>query len=55
MITQLGFTAGSDLSKVSGKQEFNFLGYDKNPTITISQSDPLPLKILGIAMEIVFA
>lgn len=55
VITQLGFTAGSDLSKVSGKQEFNFLGYDKNPTITISQSDPLPLKILGIAMEIVFA
>lgn len=55
VITQLGFTAGTDLSKVSGKQEFNFLGYDKNPTITISQSDPLPLKILGIAMEIVFA
>ena len=55
VITQLGFTAGQDLTKVSGKQEFNFLGYDKNPTITISQSDPLPLKILGIAMEIVFA
>lgn len=55
IITQLNFTAGQDLQKVSGKQEFNFLGYDKNPTLTISQSDPLPLKILGVAMEIVFA
>jgi hypothetical protein len=55
IITQLNFNAGDDLQKVSGKQEFNFLGYDKNPTITISQSDPLPLKILGLAMEVVFA
>ena len=55
VITQLGFNIGSDLEKVSGKKEFNFLGYSNNPTLTISQSDPLPLKILGIAMEIVFA
>jgi hypothetical protein len=31
------------------------LGYSKSPTITISQNDPLPLKVLGVAMEIQFA
>jgi len=55
VIQQVNFTAGSDLSAVTDKKEFNFLGYSKSPTITISQNDPLPLKVLGIAMEIQFA
>jgi len=55
VIQQVNFTAGTDLSAVTDKKEFNFLGYSKSPTITISQNDPLPLKVLGIAMEIQFA
>ena len=42
--------------KIGGEvSNCNFLGYSKSPTITISQNDPLPLKVLGIAMEIQFA
>ena len=55
IIQQVDFTANTDLQSVTGKQEFNFLGYSKSPTITISQNDPLPLKVLGLAMEIQFA
>jgi len=55
VIQQSNFTLGSDLSAESGKKEFNFLGYSKSPTITISQNEPLPLKVLGLAMEIQFA
>ena len=39
---------------VTGKKEFNFLGYSKNPTITVSQNDPLPLKVLAMAIELQF-
>ena len=55
VIQQVDFTVGSDTAAVTDKHEFNFLGYSKNPTITISQNDPLPLKVLGLAMEIQFA
>jgi len=55
VVHQLGFTAGSDLVPVTAKKEFFFLGYDKNPTITISQDDPLPMKLLGMQVEVVFS
>ena len=55
IIQQADFTIGSDLSSSGGKKEFTFLGYSKSPTITISQDSPLPLKVLGLAMEIQFA
>ena len=54
VILQSGFTIGSDLTKQSGKKEFYFLGYDKSPTVTITQNDPLPLKVLGMALEVQF-
>ena len=54
LITPLNFTIGSDLTPVTGKKEFNFLGYSKNPTVTVSQNDPLPLKILAMAIEMQF-
>ena len=54
LITPLNFTIGSDMVAVTGKKEFNFLGYSKNPTITISQNDPLPLKVLAMAIELQF-
>ena len=55
VIQQTNFTIDSDVSATTGRKEFNFLGYSKSPTINISQNDPLPLKILGLAMEITFA
>ena len=54
LITPLNFTIGSDMVAVTGKKEFNFLGYSKNPTITVSQNDPLPLKVLAMAIELQF-
>lgn len=55
IIQQADFNIGEDLSSVAGKKEFSFLGYSKSPTITISQTSPLPLKVLGLAMEIQFS
>lgn len=55
VIQQVDFTVNSDVQKTTGRKEFNFLGYSKSPTINISQNDPLPLKILGLAMEVTFA
>ena len=52
VILQSGFTIGGDLTKQSGKKEFYFLGYDKSPTVAITQNDPLPLKVLGMALEV---
>jgi hypothetical protein len=52
VILQSGFTIGDDLIKQSGKKEFYFLGYDKSPTVAITQNDPLPLKVLGMALEV---
>ena len=55
VVQQVNFTGGSDLVPVTAKKEFFFLGYSKEPTITISQDDPLPMKILGMSVEVVFA
>ena len=55
IIQQVGFDINTDVSKTTGRKEFNFLGYSKSTTINISQNDPLPLKILGLAMEVTFA
>jgi hypothetical protein len=55
VILQSGFSVGSDLIKQNGKKEFYFLGYDKSPTVTVTQNDPLPLKVLGMALEVQFS
>lgn len=38
----------------SGPQRFQFMGWDREPTITITQSDPLPLEILAIRTLVAF-
>ena len=55
VVQQVSDTVGADLVPVTSKKEFFFLGYSKSPTITISQDDPLPMKILGMSVEVVFA
>jgi hypothetical protein len=42
------------VASVTGKKEFYFLGYDRSPTVKVTQTEPLPLKLLGMALEVVF-
>lgn len=37
---------------VTGKKEFFLLGYKRDATITITQTEPLPMRVLGLAMEV---
>ena len=55
VVQQVSDVVGADLVAVTSKKEFFFLGYSKSPTITISQDDPLPMKVLGMSVEVVFA
>ena len=36
---------------VTGKKDFYLLGYNKDATVSITQSDPLPVRITGLVME----
>ena len=38
-------------SVVTGKKDFYLLGYSKDATVTITQADPLPVRITGLVME----
>jgi len=38
----------------NGPQRFQFLGWEREPTITITQTDPLPLEILAIRTVVAF-
>ena len=38
----------------NGPQRFQFLGWSREPTITITQADPLPLEILAIRSTVAF-
>ena len=37
---------------VTGKREFFLLGFNRDATVTITQTEPLPLRLLGMAMEV---
>lgn len=37
---------------VTGKREFFLLGYNRDATITVTQTEPLPMRVLGLAMEV---
>ena len=54
VIRQVDFNVANAVDKVTGKKEFFFLGYDRQPTLKITQTAPLPLKVLGVALEVVF-
>lgn len=38
---------------ITGKQEFRILGYGRDPQVSISQSEPLPLQVNGIIAELI--
>ena len=54
MIQQANLNVYEDLQPDTDRKEFFFLGYDRAPTVTISQNDPLPLKVLGMSLELQF-
>jgi hypothetical protein len=54
VIRDVSFDVAAPVAKVTGKKEFFFLGYDREPTLKITQTAPLPLKVLGVALEVVF-
>jgi hypothetical protein len=54
IIRQVDFDVTSTVSKQTGKKEFFFLGYDREPTVKITQTAPLPLKVLGMTLEVVY-
>lgn len=37
----------------SGKKQFNVLGYNRDPQVTITQDEPLPIQVNGLIVEIV--
>ena len=38
----------------TGKQEFFLLGFQRDATVTVTQTEPLPMRLLGMAMEVSF-
>ena len=38
----------------TGKRDVHFLGYDNEPDIEITQSVPLPIRLLGITSEVYY-
>ena len=40
------------LQAQSGHYEFPVMGYSREPTITLTQTDPLPLRVLGMGIEV---
>lgn len=54
VIRQVDFSIDNPVTPVTGKKEFFFLGYNRQPTLKITQTAPLPLKVLGVALEVVY-
>lgn len=52
------YQVNDDLSEApslkTGPQHFEFLGWEQEPTITITQPDPLPLEVLGIKTTVAY-
>lgn len=52
----LGFNMGDDPSlppaRRTGKRRVHHLGYDRDPTVTITQPNPGPLAVLGMVQEV---
>jgi hypothetical protein len=54
LINETTIDTSSTISSYTGKKNVYFLGYDNEPAIDITQSAPLPLRILGITSEVYF-
>tara|TARA_B100001093_G_scaffold104567_1_gene96782 strand:+ start:12570 stop:14765 length:2196 start_codon:yes stop_codon:yes gene_type:complete len=54
IIRQVDFNVATSVASVTGKKEFYFLGYDRSPTVKVTQTEPLPLKLLGMSLEVIY-
>ncbi len=54
ILTETTLNTSSGLTSFTGKKEVYTLGYSLEPSLTISQSAPLPVRILGITSEIYY-
>jgi len=54
ILTETTLNTSSGLTSFTGKKEVYTLGYSLEPNLTISQSAPLPVRILGITSEIYY-
>ena len=55
LITQVSTLNNADtIPSFTGKKEVYFLGYDNEPNMQITQSIPVPLRILAITSEIYY-
>lgn len=51
---QLSDDIGEPPPELNGPQRFQFLGWEREPTISITQPDPLPLDVLAIKHTVAF-
>jgi len=42
------------LQAFTGKKSVHTLGYNNDPTLTVSQTAPLPMRVLGITTEVYY-
>ena len=54
IINQANIDTSSAISSFTGKKNVYFLGYDNEPAINITQTAPLPMRILGITSEVYY-
>ena len=54
ILTETTLNTSSGLTSFTGKKEVYTLGYSLEPNLTITQSAPLPVRILGITSEIYY-
>ena len=54
IIRQVNDDFSTARTAISGKREFFVLGFDRDPTVTVSQSAPMALQLNGMVMELAF-
>jgi len=52
IVRQVNDDFSTQPTAVTGKREFFLLGFNRDATVVINQSEPLPLRLLGMAMEV---
>ena len=54
LINEANIDTSSTLPSYTGKKNVYFLGYNSEPSLEITQTAPLPLRVLGITSEVYY-
>jgi len=54
ILTDVTLNTSSGLTSFTGKKEVYFLGYNLEPNLEITQSAPLPMRLLGLTTEVYY-